>query len=198
MRHPAKCLQLGLAIGVAACGLLFSGLAAPAQAEDETHLFGDEIFKATVERFSRIEVSDQTTGGCLPDVDPIKLATEDTLIDRGFEFEDRVIWPQVNVMVLGYKVHGVDLCAAYLQISVDGFAFTHAPFGGGSKAVIRNTIAEQGTILTGPMDSFPRQMRDLASQLTDDLAQELVSFRDEVFSDHPDVRYRYREIEQRF
>lgn len=175
------------------CSLfLMVSLASTAQSESSL-LFagGTQSLIATRDTFA-IELSDQVTGGCLPDPSALKDRMEVSLRKNGYKInsESNLFSDDIRITALGYKV-GEDSCVVYLSASLNFLVGMNVPFAhniaSGHLTMAPFIHYFGGTLLSGEQSSIHKRLSDQVSEYADRLFLDISRARDAIFVKFPSI-----------
>ena len=180
-------------------GSLFLLISLASTAQSESSLLfagGTQSLIATRDTFA-IELSDQVTGGCLPNPSALKDRMEVSLRKNGYKInsESNLFSDDIRITALGYKV-GEDFCVVYLSASLNFLVGMNVPFAhnvaSGDLTMAPFTHYFGGTLLSGDQSSMQKRLSDQVSEYADKPFLDISRARDAIFLEFPSINAEFK------
>lgn len=159
---------------------------------------GVEALIATKDSFI-IKVSDQVTGGCLPNPNALKDKMEASLRRDGFSItsEESFFNNVILITAVGYPMNDIS-CAVSLDV-VMAFSITvNVPFAyesyGDGQTMTNYLYPIHRGVLTGPKRKIQDSLEDSVTESAEKLFLEISRARDRIFNDYPAIKKKMIEV----
>ena len=124
-------------------------------------------------RHIHVIMHDQVTGGCLPQPNVLKVEAELILRQSNISVLEEYDFsnPFLDISSLGYSINQDIDCAVYFNFTLKKWNTTI------NESSVMSIVYTTGILISGPKSTIQKRLRDIVSEYTTDLANEILKAR---------------------